>query len=852
MIKKDIDALILYLASPDEAVSVEAAKALGQLEQCSQAVFSALLSRATKHDDKHYQARQQAKESLYQLLRQEKVKPKVAVKVLKTFLLQCLKDDLFVYTTPISLLYALGEAGLDALLEILDKAPLSEIRDSVAAQLGQPSAEVVDKDGWRREENYSLESRRKRIVPALMKNLEYPYNRVRYSVLTSLRNLYLSGAVERGVLVQTLIQALQHDPNWAVRAYCANYLEELRDHRAIEPLLAVLQDDQAHWLLRKRCIMALRNIPCRNVGQQNRVWRVLENVFRTSLGDVRNEAAASLGKPEAEAYLQEKREKAEISSAILDGHGRYYSFLEDQDDDYFMTQGLQEDPTLATAGARGKITARPPSSSPSPVRGATTEREVTPIWLLVPAFWVKLPGWVWGIIFAGVAVWSLGTLLIRVGVTPLTGPGEKATPMPVVIQAPTPVSPEIPTTEVRVDDAPDDSHQLYPDLAVGQDGTLYAVWEDYRHGTYRTAGDIYFAYSTTGGQTWSANIRVNDDPAAGAQRHTPRLAVAPNGDLFVVWADYRHDPNPTDPGSTPEYSQNPDIYLAKLPAGQISFQPNVLVYAQEDLQIAPDVDVDGDGNVYVAWYDRKYDVHYGNVMVARSTDGGISFDPPVLADNHDSWALDPRLTINRTDNTIYIAYQGHPDYYKPYFTRSTNGGATWSSDVQLDAGPNRDWYDAAREIDIAVSSNNHLLVIWADERNDLDNCYRHGVCSSAHDEFDIYATYSTDGGLTWSADNIRVNDDSTYAQIRHPGVAFTPAGAIVAVWSDSRDGDTTADIYLATSTDDGASWSSSRRIDHADFACAASHPAVVVSNSGQVYAIWQDNRNGNWDIYLAR
>ena len=339
---KDTDILIQDLASPDEAASFEAAKALGQLEPCSQAVFSALLSRATRHDDKNYKARRQAKDSLYQLVREKKVKPKVAAKVLKTFLLQCLEDDLFVYNTPITLLYALGDKGLDALLEALDKAPLSEIRASVAQQLGEPSAEIVDKDGRRREEKYSLKSRQKRIVPALMKNLNDPYPRIRYGALLSLRNLYFGSAVERDVLMQTLIRALRHDSNWAVRAYCANYLGELRDHQAMEPLLEVVQDNRAHWLLRKRCIMALRNIPRQSVEQEDRARQALEKVFQSSTGDVRNEAAVSLGKPEAEAYLRKKREEAEMASAILNGHGRYYDFLEDQDDGYYMAQGLRE------------------------------------------------------------------------------------------------------------------------------------------------------------------------------------------------------------------------------------------------------------------------------------------------------------------------------------------------------------------------------------------------------------------------------------------------------------------------------------------------------------------------------
>ncbi|HET7486639.1 MAG TPA: cell wall-binding repeat-containing protein [Acidimicrobiales bacterium] len=58
--------------------------------------------------------------------------------------------------------------------------------------------------------------------------------------------------------------------------------------------------------------------------------------------------------------------------------------------------------------------------------------------------------------------------------------------------------------------------------------------------------DTMFTRSLNGGQTWSAPIRVNDDPpgngapATGpAQRH-PRVGVAPDGRVDVVWQDRRH------------------------------------------------------------------------------------------------------------------------------------------------------------------------------------------------------------------------------------------------------------------------------------------------------------------------
>lgn len=191
----------------------------------------------------------------------------------------------------------------------------------------------------------------------------------------------------------------------------------------------------------------------------------------------------------------------------------------------------------------------------------------------------------------------------------------------------------------------------------------------------------------------------------------------------MVWQDYSNDPNLTDPSKTPEYSMNPNIYLAKLAKGQTQFGANVLVYNQGDWQDTPDVEVDSEGNVYVALYDRTGDHHYGDSMVAKSTDGGATFGSPVKADNHSAWALDPRLAVDLSIDTIYLVYQGRPQYYKPYFTRSTDGGASWSTDERLDGGTGIDWYDAACDIQVAADNDGHVFVIWGDEGNDPDNCY---------------------------------------------------------------------------------------------------------------------------------
>jgi hypothetical protein len=58
------------------------------------------------------------------------------------------------------------------------------------------------------------------------------------------------------------------------------------------------------------------------------------------------------------------------------------------------------------------------------------------------------------------------------------------------------------------------------------------------------AGDIAFARSTDGGTTWSAAQRINDDALNNARdQFFPWLTVGPDGTIHVMWMDRRDDPN---------------------------------------------------------------------------------------------------------------------------------------------------------------------------------------------------------------------------------------------------------------------------------------------------------------------
>jgi BNR repeat-like domain len=86
-----------------------------------------------------------------------------------------------------------------------------------------------------------------------------------------------------------------------------------------------------------------------------------------------------------------------------------------------------------------------------------------------------------------------------------------------------------------------------PDVAVAPDGTLYVVWADSRFsGGIRD--DIALSKSTDGGLTWSEPIKVNQTPVP-VSAFTPAVDVAANGTVAVTYYDFRN--NTSDPNTLP-------------------------------------------------------------------------------------------------------------------------------------------------------------------------------------------------------------------------------------------------------------------------------------------------------------
>ena len=143
------------------------------------------------------------------------------------------------------------------------------------------------------------------------------------------------------------------------------------------------------------------------------------------------------------------------------------------------------------------------------------------------------------------------------------------------------------------------------------DGNVYLLASVGRNSTPDPL-DVMFARSTDGGNSWSAPLRVNDDPGTSAFQWFGTMSVAPNGRIDAIWNDTRNDPG----GVMSEvfYSFSQDGGLTWSPNQSISEPFNPLVGHPNQNKIGDYCEMVSDDLgadlAYSATFNGEQDVYY--------------------------------------------------------------------------------------------------------------------------------------------------------------------------------------------------------------------------------------------------
>ena len=91
-------------------------------------------------------------------------------------------------------------------------------------------------------------------------------------------------------------------------------------------------------------------------------------------------------------------------------------------------------------------------------------------------------------------------------------------------------------TDIRIGNDTADYEQQEPEIEVAGNGNIYVVWEDFREGNW----DIFFSRSITNGINWKINLPVIDNNPIGSYQRDPTLAINPNNFLYLAYEENRN------------------------------------------------------------------------------------------------------------------------------------------------------------------------------------------------------------------------------------------------------------------------------------------------------------------------
>jgi hypothetical protein len=221
-------------------------------------------------------------------------------------------------------------------------------------------------------------------------------------------------------------------------------------------------------------------------------------------------------------------------------------------------------------------------------------------------------------------------------------------------------------------------------------------------------------------------------------------------------------------------------------------------------------------NVYVVW--RQFGA--AGMRFTRSTDGGVTWSAPHTYSGGQGAFVTVGPNGNTQGGSVYTASTSGGSIV---VNRSTDGGITFSTQV-IAAIVNQPGVPCAgrRTVKDCIRMNDfpHMAADngYTSTRGNVYLVY----CGnpSGPDNCDIYLTRSTDYGQTWSPD-LRVNDDNTTTDQWMPTVSVDKnSGRVYVTWYDSRvdpANNLMTRIYSAVSTNGGVSFEPNQNVSDISF-----------------------------------
>lgn len=292
-----------------------------------------------------------------------------------------------------------------------------------------------------------------------------------------------------------------------------------------------------------------------------------------------------------------------------------------------------------------------------------------------------------------------------------------------------------------------------PSAKIGSQGQLYVTWVDWL--TDPSKFDVFFAYSTNNGTTWSTPVNITNDNVWSS---SPTIICDQSTNVYIAWRS--------------EYAKTGLYYAKSSDSGATWSLPSKITDAIEDEISTPALGIDNAGNnLYLVWEDRNSSDD-ADIYFTKSTDKAVTWSTPVNLTNTIGDTEDPDISIDSQGyvNLVYIDHDpGAVDDlgWDVYHIRSVDGGQTFSAPSNV-SGTALDVYSP----NIAVDRAGNINIAWKQVIQDLSH---------------IYYSRSINNGASWGQ---QINVSALCPKVDDPAMFVDYYGNIYLTWEyKSNSGD---------------------------------------------------------------
>ena len=356
-------------------------------------------------------------------------------------------------------------------------------------------------------------------------------------------------------------------------------------------------------------------------------------------------------------------------------------------------------------------------------------------------------------------------------------------------------------------------HQFGPHIASDEYGTLAITWDDMRNGD----SDVYCQYFAPNGDPVGNNIKVNDY-GEGTHQDFSGVAASDSGEFVIVWSD--------------GYPSELEIF-AKFNTTDTTIDHNMFLVNDDELSSKQSNAVlarHKNGTFVVAWMDERgggYDIYYQHFSKEGDPLGG---NVRVNDDEGNKVPTNPAIAVNEF-GVVFVTWSQwltvSRDLYGQFF--DSEGVRVGSNFKVNDDDGNRTTLPS-----VAADANNNFIAVWEDKREGY---------------FDIYwQRYASDGSPLGG--NVKVDEEGRPGALIEPAIGADGVGNFIITWSYYLGEDDK--IFGQRYGEDGLPIGGNFLVNDDDGLGSQNAPVISADGTGNFIIAWEDNRDGDIDIYAQQ